>query len=192
MKTSFFQWSVVMGCASLFAACGADKAASDAVNTDANVLPACTAVSTQDIIDAGFASNSNACSGQMFAKYKEAGFEAVNSEIGKLALSASPNDLGSSFQTKIAQATPERQKEFIGHLLSFLEAAYGSTTPYTGPDMVSSHKNLAITRAQYSYFISDVVVPALKNSGVDPNDINNCFAPVVTDTAFVKTVVTCK
>jgi hypothetical protein len=192
MKTTFLQWSVVVGCASLFAACGADKAASEVLNNVPVPASTCTAVSTQDLVDAGFASKPNACSGQMFDKYKEAGFEAVNGEIGKLALSASPNELGASFQTKIAQATPERQKEFVAHLLSFLEAAYGSTTPYTGPDMVTSHKDLGITRAQYSYFISDVVVPALTTAGVDPNDITNCFAPVVTDTAFVKTVVTCK
>lgn len=151
------------------------------------------AATDADIIAAGFASSPNDCSGQMFAKYKAAGFQAVNGAIAKLALAAPVEDLGSSFQTKIAQATPARQQEFAGHLLTFLETAYGSKeTPYTGPSMIDSHKDLAITVAQYSYFISDVVVPALKEVGVEQSDIVACFAPVVTDTKFVKSVVTCK
>lgn len=177
-------------CTALVAACGADKTLT--ITDPTNITAKCDAVSTQDIVDAGFASSPNACSGEMFAKYGDTGFQAVNGEIGKLALSAPTDKLGVTFQTKIAQATPERQKEFIGHLLSFLEAAYGSTTPYTGPTMVDSHKDLAITRAQYEYFISDVVVPALKTSGVSESDITNCFAPAVTSTDFVKTVVTCR
>lgn len=54
------------------------------------------------------------------------------------------------------------------------------------------HANLAITIAQYKYFINDVVVPALTTSGVNLNDIANCFAPGVLDTNFLSTVVTWK
>jgi hypothetical protein len=177
-------------CTAIVAACGSDKTLT--ITDPTNITAKCDAVSTPDLVDGGFASSPNSCSGEMYAKYGDKGFEAVNGEIGKLALAAPTDKLGVTFQTKIAQATPERQQQFVGHLLSFLKAAYGSKTPYDGPTMVDSHKDLAITRAQYGYFISDVVVPALKTSGVSESDIMNCFAPAVLDTDFVKTVVTCK
>lgn len=128
----------------------------------------------------------------MFAKYKHEGFTAVNKAIGDLALAAPVSDLGDSFQTKIAQATPARQAEFGAHLLSFLESAYGSTVPYTGPAMTPAHAGLEITIAQYQYFINSVVVPALQKVGVEADDISKCFAPTVLHKDFVKTTVTCK
>jgi hypothetical protein len=63
--------------------------------------------------------------------------------------------------------------------------------------MVAAHTGLGITSAQFDYFIGNIVVPALTNSGVkhgvggaaDPNDITTCFAPVVTDAAFKASIV---
>ncbi len=48
---------------------------------------------------------------------------------------------------------------------------------------------LAITQAQYDYFIANVVVKALADNGVPEGDITSCFAPVVTDTAFVNSII---
>ena len=61
--------------------------------------------------------------------------------------------------------------------------------------MVAAHKGLAITQAQYDYFLSNIIVPALLTNGIaagagdDNNDVVSCFAPVLTDTAFVASIV---
>lgn len=166
-------------------ACGSDS--------KKTTTTACTPATEADFASPTY--NPNACSQMMFAKYGDAGFQAVNGAIGKLAFAAPTSELGSSFQTKLVAATPERQSEFGAHLLQFLEAAYGNTAaPYTGPGMVPAHAGLDITRAQYDYFLTDVVVPALKSVITDPNnqaDIGNCFAPVLMDPNVIKTVVTC-
>lgn len=169
--------------------CGSDK-----TTKLPTAATACVPATESDFANSAF-TGVPACSSQMYAKYQDAGFKAVNSAIGKLALSADTSKLGDSFQTKIAAADANRQAEFSAHLLQFLEAAYGSTTPYTGPTMTASHAKLEITRAQYDYFLTDVVVPALKSVITDPNnqtDIGACFAPVLMDPNVIKTVVTCK
>lgn len=185
------------------AACGSDKTqAADPTDTtpvaDASPNTPCIKATMADLTAAGFAASPNvadpnACSNKMYAKYGDAGFQAVNNNIAKLALAAPASKLGSSFQTKIAQASKDRQTQFAEHLLLFLETAYGRTDKtYDGPGMVPAHAGLAITIAQYQYFINDVVVPALKTAGVAPEDISACFAPVVLDAGFVATTVTCK
>ena len=128
----------------------------------------------------------------MYAAYGDSGFKAVNTKIGQLAVAAPTSELGTSFITKIADANSTRQAEFGAHLLSFLENAFGDPNAYVGPEMVTAHAPLAITISQYKYFIDSVVVPALTDSGVNPNDIANCFAPVVMNANFVSTVVTCQ
>ena len=61
---------------------------------------------------------------------------------------------------------------------------------YSGlQNMTSAHAGLAITTDQYNYFISNIVVPALTSNGVPTGDVSSCFAPVVTDAAFVATIV---
>lgn len=186
MKSHIFGLCAGLGCL-LATACGSDKSSSAAP------AAACTPITDTALLAAGFSDTAVVpCSPSMYAKYGDAGFQVVNENIGKLALAAPTDKLGDSFQTKIADANATRKAEFGAHLLSFLESAFGNPNAYVGPDMVSSHAHLDITVAQYQYFISDVVVPALKTSGVDPNDITNCFAPAVLNKSFVKTVVTCQ
>ena len=76
--------------------------------------------------------------------------------------------------------------------------AYGGPTSieytdgktYTGPqNMAAAHAGLAITEDQYNYFIMNQVVPALTMNGVPEKDVVSCFAPVVTDSAFVASIV---
>lgn len=189
MQTQLLRLSYLASFIALTVACGSSKPETAA---EAATNPVCETASIDDIRLAGFASSPNACSQEMFATYKDAGFQVVNGNIAKLALAAPTEKLGPSFQTKIAKATEARQTEFAAHLLSFLEAAYGSSVPYSGPSMVTSHADLAITLDQYKYFVTQVVVPALSQAGVSEAHINSCFAPVVTDANFVKTVVSCK
>lgn len=175
----------------LAVACGSDKAA-DASPT-ATDKSACVPITDAKLVAAGFSTAAPAaCSPTMYAKYGDAGFTVVNGKIAGLALGAPTDKLGDTFQTKIANANDTRKAEFGAHLLSFLENAYGNPNAYVGPGMVESHAHLAITVAQYQYFISDVVVPALTASGVSNDDITNCFAPTVMNKDFVKTVVTCE
>lgn len=118
-------------------------------------------------------------------------------------------NLGDSF-TKIGSGTPastaDGATKFEGKLAAFLVYAYGgpSDTTYSdgvtyhGPqDLAAAHTGLAITSAQYDYFITSIVVPALTMTGVAhgaggaaaPNDITTCFAPLVTDAAFKASIV---
>lgn len=186
----FLPKNALLVCASVLtlSACGNDKP------TVLDMNNKCVAVQDADIANPSFA-GVPACASQMYAKYGHDAFVTVNGNIAKLALSAPADKLGDTFTTKIAQASTERQTQFAEHLLSFLESAYGSATPYSGAQgfgMVQAHDGLAITVSQYNYFVSDVVVPALKQSGVADSDISDCFAPVLQDPNFIKTVVRCK
>jgi hypothetical protein len=129
------------------------------------------------------------CSNDMFAKYKIAGFGAVNASIiTKATAPGMETSLGNSF-VLLAAKGPARVATFTTNLANFLVAAYGGPKNYTGPDMKTAHTGLNITAAQYNNFISMAVVPALKDNGVTAADVTNCFAPVVTDPAFVATIV---
>ena len=133
---------------------------------------------------------SAACSQDMFNKYKAAGFTAVNDLIiaKTVALSAmSPSPIGDTFKPIIADMT--KTATFKTNLAAFLIQAYGGPKDYKGKDMVTAHTGLKITQDQYDKFITLAVVPALTEAGVDPKDISDCFAPVVTDPAFVATIV---
>jgi hypothetical protein len=187
----------LVGFGAIFAACGSSKdstTATTGTTTTTTSAVACTPAEEADFAALTF-SGVPACSATMYAKYGDAGFQAVNQAIGKLALSAPTDKLGTSFQTKIADANSTRQTAFAEHLLQFLEYAYGNPNAYTGPTMTASHAPLQITFSQYNYFLTGVVVPALQSVITDPNDtpdITNCFAPVLEDPNVIKTVVTCK
>jgi hypothetical protein len=75
------------------------------------------------------------------------------------------------------------------NLADFLVFAYGGPNNYKGKTMEDSHTGLKITQAQYDYFIANVVVKALADNGVPEGDISSCFAPVVTDAAFVNSII---
>ncbi len=78
---------------------------------------------------------------------------------------------------------------FKASLANFISDAYGCTKgAYTGPTMEAAHTGLGITQTEYDAFIG-LIVNVLKGAGVPDDDINMCFAPALTDPAFVATIV---
>lgn len=128
------------------------------------------------------------CSSEMYGKYKQAGFEAVNAKIianiGKVS-AMNPSPIGDSFKG-LSQADVQRVE---ANLLDFLVMAYGGPSNYSGKSMKAAHTGLKITSDQYNAFVGQVIVPALSEVGVSQDDISNCFAPPVTDPAFVADIV---
>jgi len=140
-----------------------------------------------------------------FTTYKAAGFVAVNQAIfanvtAELNAHGAAN-LGSAF-TLIGSGHPASTSDnlatFEGNLAAFLVYVYGGPTSitytdgvtYQGPQSMSeAHAGLAITSAQYDYFVSNIVVPALTSSGVSSADVSSCFAPPITAAAFKASVV---
>ena len=133
--------------------------------------------------------------------YGAAAFVAVNESIFELVLADSSGKLGDSF-SKIGSGAPPSTADdaptFKGKLAAFLVYAYGGPTSieyadgktYSGlQNMAAAHAGLAITSDQYDYFIMNQVVPALTMNGVPGADVSSCFAPVVTDPAFVASIV---
>jgi hypothetical protein len=134
---------------------------------------------------------------QAFVAVNESIFANVNAQIAD----AGTSNLGDSF-TKIGSGNPPSTSDdlatFKGKLAAFLVYAYGGPTSitytdgktYSGlQDMIAAHTGLNITMAQYNYFVSNIIVPALKSNGVPDGDVSSCFAPVVTDPNFVAQIV---
>jgi hypothetical protein len=117
------------------------------------------------------------CASMMYAKYGAAAFTAVNSSIISKAVSAPTASVGTSFQG----LSQQQAMTLTANLGAFLVVAYGGPNTYQGKTMLAAHQGLNITEAQYDYFISNVVVPALSENGVPAADIMNCFAPPVTE-----------
>ena len=148
---------------------------------------------------------SSATGANAFDTYGAAAFVAVNEEIFRLVgaevAAHGSSNLGDSF-TKVGTGIPASASDdaatFKGKLAAFLVYAYGGPASitysdgksYDGPqDMVEAHTGLAITSAQFDYFISMIVVPALTAKGVTAADVTSCFAPVVTSAAFKASIV---
>lgn len=129
-----------------------------------------------------------ACSTMMFDKYGMAAFVAVNNSIIDLAVAAPEAEIGTTFTALAAEGGP-RVEEFRTNLANFLVLVYGGPDNYTGPTIAEAHVGLGITSDQYDYFVSDVIVPALMENGVEMDDITGCFAPPVTDPAFKAMIV---
>lgn len=148
-----------------------------------------------------------------FDTYGAAAFVAVNkaifANVGAEIMAHGTTNLGASF-TEIGAgnpaATADNAATFEGKLAAFLVFQYGGPTSikytdnvtYDGQqDMVAAHTGLNITSAQFDYFVTNQVVPALTSSGVkagaggsaDPNDVASCFAPVVTSASFKASIV---
>lgn len=140
-----------------------------------------------------------------FDTYGTNAFVAVNERIftnvtNELSANGTTN-LGNSFG-KIGSGNPVSTADNLasikGNLAAFLVDTYGgpSTSTYTdkvsyvGPqDMTESHLGLNIASAQYTYFVNNIVVPALSTNGVPPGDVSGCFAPPLVDSAFIASVV---
>lgn len=123
-------------------------------------------------------------------------FVAVNESIftnvvNELTASGTTN-LGNSFSSVSDFPT------FKGNLAAFLVYVYGGPSSikytdnvtYIGPqDMTEAHTGLNITSAQYDFFLTNIVVPALTTNGVPVNDVNSCFAPPLVDSAFKASII---
>jgi hypothetical protein len=140
-----------------------------------------------------------------FVAVNEAIFMNVGTELG----AHGPANVGGSFSmigTGQTASTMDDGATFKGKLAAFLVYVYGGPSMITYTDgkmysglqeMTPAHAGLGITSAQYDYFVSNVVVPALVSSGVkhgaggsaDPNDVMSCFAPPLLDAAFKASVV---
>jgi len=89
-------------------------------------------------------------------------------------------------------ADPAKLKALEANLGDFLVFVYGGPNNYKGKSMKDSHASLAITQAQYDFFLTNQVVKALKDKGVPDDDVATCFAPPLVDPAFVADIVTVK
>lgn len=140
-----------------------------------------------------------------FDTYGTAAFVAVNKSIfANVGAEINANgtaNLGDSF-TKVGTGNPASTSDnaamFEGNLAAFLVYAFGGPekitytdgVSYDGPqDMVEAHTGLAITSAQFDYFVANIVVPALTTNGVSADDVSSCFAPVVTNASFKASIV---
>ena len=98
--------------------------------------------------------------------------------------------LGASFQNSLMGGQLKNNPEgFKKNLGDFLVVAYGGPNNYQGRTMEAAHTGLAITKAQYDYFIANIVVKALTDNGVPGDDVSSCFAPPVTDEKFVNSII---
>jgi hypothetical protein len=172
------------------AACGSSKTTATSTSSTE-----CTAISDAELV-AIFPPTAADPNAQLIygslGTSADATFATVTKSIVTGALAASPNDLGSSFQTKLATASTERQTEFTTNLQNFLASAFGGPAyPTTAPQMAEAHSDLNITVAQYNAFLTGVVLPALAENQI-PQATIDLMTPVVTDPNFVKTVVSCK
>ena len=140
-----------------------------------------------------------------FDTYGASAFVAVNEQIftnvGAEISAHGTANLGDAF-TKIGSGNPPSTKDnlaaFKGNLAAFLVFTFGGPSQitytdnnvYYGPqDMAQSHMGLNITSAQFDYFVSSIVVPALTAKGVPMNDISSCFAPPLVDPNFKALIV---
>ena len=132
-----------------------------------------------------------------FVAVNEQIFANVNSEIGANGTA----NLGTAF-TLVGSGNPpatlDKLATFKGNLASFLAYTFGGPTSivytdgvtYQGPqDMAQAHVGLHITSAQYDYFLSNIVVPALTSQGVPSADVSSCFAPALTNASFKALIV---
>lgn len=140
------------------------------------------------------------CSSNMYAKYKDAGFNAVNASIvanvaAEIKANGSTN-LGSSFQNHLLNpaTADETLDTFTSHLDQFLKETYGAIPNKlinVERNMKAAHAGMKITAAQYDYFVSSIVTPALRINitGTNVGDITDCFAPVLLDACFKSNIV---
>lgn len=144
--------------------------------------------------------------------YGGAAFLAVNASIftnvtNEITAHGTAN-LGMAFTligSDVPTSTQDNLVTFQGNLAAFLVYLYGGPTflnynvgtmgspilvTITGPQgMQDAHMGLAITPAQYTYFVTSIVVPALTSNGVPSGDVSSCFAPPLLDSTFQAAIV---
>lgn len=128
--------------------------------------------------------------------------ESIFTNVGAEIAAHTTTNLGDSF-TKVGTGVPASTSDsgaaFKGTLAAFLVYVYGGpdSIKYTdgvmydgkAEDMVTAHTGLAITSAQYDYFVANIIVPALTANGVTMDDVSSCFAPPITSAAFKASIV---
>jgi hypothetical protein len=128
----------------------------------------------------------------------------VNSNIfanveAQLATDAGAAGLGGSFG-QIGKDGRDGLGDFEANLAATLVYVYGGPPTltldggtYSGitetENLQAEHTGLNITTDEYNYFLTNVVVPALTSAGVPTEDVESCFAPVLTNTAVIGEVV---
>lgn len=193
---SMWKKIVMLSLASTLAACGDDTTTPPAGYTPTGKGPAAKTYCKS--------SNKNA-----FDTFGAPAFVAVNKAIIKKTLDElggpkGTTNLGTSF-TMIGTGTDSNKPAykddaatFEGKLAAFLVYVYGGPESityadgkmYNGvQDMTAAHIGMNITSAQYDYFITNMVVPALTENGVTADDVSSCFAPAVTDAGFKASIV---
>lgn len=133
--------------------------------------------------------------------------KAVIANVGAEMSAHGESNLGGSIPKLGSGVTPayaDKLPTFEGKVAAYFVWAYGGPADiqytdgvvYHGPqDMTAAHAGMNITSAQYDYFATAIVVPALKSVGIKygehggPDDIASCFAPVVTDAAYKASMV---
>jgi hypothetical protein len=144
-----------------------------------------------------------------FDTYGTAAFVAVNksifsnvgtqlgTEAGAVGLGPVFTEVGTGAEAGVP-ALDDNGATFEGKLAAFLVYSFGGPSQITYTDnktysglqmMTTAHTGLGITSDEYSYFVSNVVVPALTSNGVPTADVTACFAPVVLDPNFEAQIV---
>ena len=101
---------------------------------------------------------------------------------------ATSAEFSDDFAPLVAEGTPAVDA-FKTSLGNFISDAYGcSTGKYTGPAMASAHAGMGITQEEYDKFIT-LIAGVLTADGVTQDDVNYCFAPVLTDPTFAATII---
>jgi truncated hemoglobin YjbI len=121
--------------------------------------------------------------GAAFLKVRDSIVANTAAELGKPA-----PGFGPSFGP--IAADPAKLATLQQNLGDFLVFAYGGPNNYKGKSMKDSHAGLAITQAQYDFFLVNQIVKALTDNGVPQGDVDSCFAPILTDKAFIADIVT--
>jgi hypothetical protein len=135
--------------------------------------------------------------------------KAIIANVGAEMSAHGEANLGGSIAKIGTGETPafaDKLPVFEGRVAAYFVWAYGGPADveytdgvvYHGPqDMTAAHAGMNITSAQYDYFATAIVVPALARVGVkhgvgtpaDPDDISSCFAPVVADPGYKASMV---
>lgn len=69
-------------------------------------------------------------------------------------------------------------EEAVGNISAFLIRGWGGPDNYKGATLKASHEKLAITSAQYDFFVDKIFVPAILANGVPAQDIACFLGPV--------------
>jgi hypothetical protein len=150
-------------------------------------VAACTKTADTDMTDTDTDMNDtdvDACA-NLCATYGAA-VPQVASDITDAA--ATSAQFGDDFAPLVARGD-EAVANFKTSLGNFISDAYGcSTDKYTGPTMQAAHAGMGITQSDYDDFVT-LIAGVLTHDGVTEADVNNCFAPVLTDPTFSATIV---